>query len=80
MARTSITATKEKLHMLIDSVEDATLLELHLQLLQKHVGNADEGDTKEEIVKNLKKGFEEMKLFKEGKTKGTALKDFLNEL
>jgi uncharacterized protein YlbG (UPF0298 family) len=36
--------------------------------------------TKEEIVNNLKRGFEEMKLIKKGKLKTTSLKDFLNEL
>ncbi|MDX2002681.1 MAG: hypothetical protein SFW35_09615 [Chitinophagales bacterium] len=36
MARTSITATKEKLHKLIDSVEDVDLLELYLQLPLKY--------------------------------------------
>jgi len=39
-----------------------------------------EEDSKEAIVKNLKKGFKEMKLYKEGKLKGTQLKDFLDEL
>ncbi len=39
-----------------------------------------EGDSKDAIVANLKEGFKEMKLYKEGKTKGTPLKDFLNEL
>ncbi len=41
---------------------------------------ADGGDTKEEIIANLKDGFKEMQLYKEGKIKGTPLKDFLNEL
>ena len=40
----------------------------------------DKGDSKEEIVANLKEGFNEMKLYKEGKIKGTKLEDFLNEL
>jgi hypothetical protein len=40
----------------------------------------DEGDSKEEIIANLKEGFREMKAFKEGKTKGTPIEDFLNEL
>ncbi len=40
----------------------------------------DEDLVKEEIISNLKKGFEEMKLIKEGKLKTTSLKDFLNEL
>jgi hypothetical protein len=40
----------------------------------------DEGDSKEDIVSNLKKGFEEMQLLKKGKLKTTSLNDFLNEL
>jgi len=39
-----------------------------------------DGDSKEEVIKNIKQGFEEMKLIKEGKLKGTPLKDFLDEL
>ena len=39
----------------------------------------DQEDSKEEIIENLKQGFQEMK-YKEGKSKGTLLKDFLNEL
>ncbi len=37
----------------------------------------DDTPQKEAIVKNVKKGFEEMKLIKEGKLKTTSLKDFL---
>ena len=40
----------------------------------------DQEDSKEEIIENLKQGFREMKYYKEGKVKGTPLKDFLNEL
>lgn len=32
-----------------------------------------DGDSKEEIMDNLKQGFKEMKLYKEGKKKGTPL-------
>jgi len=38
------------------------------------------GDSKEEIIANLRQGFKEMKLYKDGKLKGTPLNDFLNEL
>ena len=40
----------------------------------------EQGDSKEEIIANLKQGFQEMKLYQEGKTEGTALEDFLDEL
>ncbi|MCF6352323.1 MAG: hypothetical protein L3J06_04865 [Cyclobacteriaceae bacterium] len=40
----------------------------------------DEEDSKEAILDNLKQGFKEMKLYKQGKMKGTPLNDFLNEL
>lgn len=40
----------------------------------------DDEPTKDEIINNLKAGFEEMRLFKKGKLKTTAAKDFLNEL
>ena len=40
----------------------------------------EDGDTKEEIIANLKQGFREMELYKEGKLQGTPLKDLLDEL
>ncbi len=40
----------------------------------------DDEPTKKEIVNNLRKGFEDMKLIKKGKLKTTSLNDFLNEL
>lgn len=40
----------------------------------------DEEPTKQEIVENLKQGFEELKLIKKGKLKTTSIDDFLNEL
>lgn len=40
----------------------------------------DEEPTKEAIVSNLKKGFEELSLIKKGKLKTTSLNDFMNEL
>ncbi len=36
--------------------------------------------TKEQILKNIKRGFEEMQLIKKGKLKTTSAKDFLEEL
>ena len=36
--------------------------------------------SKKEVLKNLKAGFEELKLYKKGKLKTTPAKDFLNEL
>ena len=39
-----------------------------------------DGDSKKEVMANLKQGFKEMKLYKEGKKEGTPLNDFLNEL
>jgi len=39
-----------------------------------------DGDSKEEVMTNLKQGFKEMKLYKQGKMRGTPLNDLLNEL
>ena len=36
--------------------------------------------TKEDVLNNIKKGLEEVQLFKKGKLKTTSAKDFLNEL
>jgi hypothetical protein len=40
----------------------------------------ESGDSKEAIVANLKKGFEEMELYKHGKIETTSAKDFLKDL
>jgi len=40
----------------------------------------DEGDTKEEIIKNIKASLEEVRLFEKGELKTTSAKDFLDEL
>lgn len=37
-------------------------------------------DSKKEIVKNLTKGFKDLKSYKQGKLKTSSAKDFLNEL
>ena len=39
-----------------------------------------DGDSKEAILSNIKKGLEEVKLARQGKLKTTPAKDFLNEL
>jgi hypothetical protein len=46
----------------------------------KEVELEEDEPSKEEIINNLKRGFEEMQLIKQGKLKTTPLKDFLNEL
>ena len=46
----------------------------------KKIETDDDEPTKEEIIANIKKGFEEMQLIKKGELKTTSLKDFLNEL
>jgi hypothetical protein len=40
----------------------------------------DEDPTKKAIIDNIKAGLEEVQLYKKGKLKTTAAKDFLNEL
>lgn len=40
----------------------------------------DDGDSREEIISNLKEGFKELELYKKGKLKTTPAKEFLNEL
>jgi len=41
---------------------------------------AEQDDSKKTVINNLKKGLEEVKLFKKGKLKTTPAKAFLNEL
>ena len=46
----------------------------------KRVKAKDDEPTKEEILKGIKQGVQEVNLIKRGKLKPTLLKDFLNEL
>ncbi|MFV0346360.1 MAG: hypothetical protein ACK5IQ_08985 [Bacteroidales bacterium] len=39
-----------------------------------------DGDSKKDIVKNLTRGFQDLKLYKQGRLKTTSAKDFLNDL
>ena len=53
------------------------------ELKKHHKGLAaleDDEPAKESTLNNIKKGLEEVKLFKKGKLKTTSAKDFLNEL
>ncbi|GEM_PF-2434812 len=49
-------------------------------LKAKGKGLKDENSSKEEIIRNLKRGFKELQLIKQGKLKTTPAKDFLNKL
>jgi hypothetical protein len=40
----------------------------------------DDEPAKEDILDNIKRGFEEMQLIKKGELKTTSAKDFLNEV
>ena len=40
----------------------------------------DDEPTKEEVIANIKRGLEEVRLIKKGELKTTSLNDFLNEL
>jgi len=40
----------------------------------------NDGDSKEAIINNIKKGLEEVKLVKEGKLKTTSAKEFLRRI
>ena len=75
----NINSRKLDIINLIKNVEDNSLIEKVWKILSK-VPENKEKDNKEAILKNMKAGFEEMKLIKQGKLKATPLKDFLDEL
>ncbi len=51
-----------------------------IDFIKKIEEEESEEPSKEEVIRNLKRGFQEMQLFKKGKLKTTPAKDFLNEL
>ena len=63
-----------------DSSQIETLKGILKALKIKFEFNTTDEPTKQKIASNLKKGFEEMQLIKNGKLKTTSLADFLNEL
>jgi len=79
-----------KIHKLPDNMRQVTVYTTdkeysHFVQLAKNLNyvkkvETDEDLAKEDIVNNIKKGFEEMQLIKKGKLKTTSLNDFLNEL
>ena len=63
----------------LDLAEDM-LDELAIEELMKEVEkDLDENDDKEEILANVREGFEEMILIQQGKLKTRSLEDFLKE-
>lgn len=58
----------------------AFLMELLSSLGFVKVSSVDEAESREDTVRHIKAGFEEMKRIKSGKEKGTSLKDFLNDV
>jgi hypothetical protein len=68
--------------IVIEHVDNKTS-ELLIELVKKlglSVKSEKETDSKKKTLKNIKQGFEEMKLINEGKLKSTPLNEFLNEL
>ncbi len=55
-------------------------LDLINELMKDVENDLDENDDKEEILANVREGFEEMILIKQGKMKGTPAREFLKEL
>jgi len=71
-----IQAIKANLHRVIDEATDADLLKSVYNLLVQET----DGDSKEAILNNIRRGIEEVKLAKQGKLKTTPAKNFFNEL
>lgn len=68
--------------IVIEHVDNKTS-ELLIELVKKlglSVKSEKESGSKKKTLKNIKQGFEEMKLINEGKLKSTSLNEFLNEL
>ena len=64
----------------ISENEYSHFLELARNLHYVKKIKTDEDASKQDLVNNLKKGFDEMVSIKKGKIKTTPLKDFLNDL
>ncbi|MCP4458825.1 MAG: hypothetical protein GY816_12500 [Cytophagales bacterium] len=72
MASTSV---KKSLHEIIDKIEDAELLDLHLKLLQKEADKNFFSTTDDEMIARAEQS---MKSVKEGKTR--SIKSFKEEV
>ena len=51
-----------------------------LKKQHKDLAALEQSESKDELLTNIKKGLQEVQLFKKGKLKTTSAKDFLNEL
>jgi hypothetical protein len=78
-SRTKLTTMRE-ITIQVPEQEYGFLLKLIKSLGFVKVTATDDGDTDEAIRQNLTEAFEEVKLIRAGKKKGTPLNEFLNEL
>ncbi len=71
----------EKIETDEQDLAENMLDELAIEELMKDIENdLDENDDKEEILANVREGFEEMILIQQGKLKGIPWEDFMKEL
>jgi hypothetical protein len=84
MATNDIQSVKLNIINKITSIEDKSLLKRVWQIIQS---NEDTKQTtrefskkEKEILNNIRKGIEEIKLIEKGKLKASSLNDFLDEL
>jgi hypothetical protein len=79
---TAILKNREMKKMVLDVKIDkySFFVELIKNFDFVHIAPEDSGDSKEDVISNLTRGFNDLKLYKQGKLKTTTAKEFLNEL
>ena len=78
----SVAIQSKKLDIItkITSIDDNSLLEKVWNLLSTSTPTKSVSKEKEELIGDIKKGLNELKMIEEGKLKSTPLKEFLDEL
>ena len=84
MATNNIQAVKLNIINKITAIDDKLLLKRVWEIISSNEESEQEArefsKEEKEILYNIKKGIEEIKLIEQGKLKASSLKDFLDEL
>lgn len=84
MATNNIQTVKLNIINKITAIEDQSLLRRVWEIIssseEAKQSTREFSEEEKEILMNIKKGMEEIKLIEKGKLKATPLKDFLDEL
>ncbi|TDG95419.1 hypothetical protein [Cardinium endosymbiont of Culicoides punctatus] len=79
MKTITIDIVNDNAFKLLKELESLKIIRLHKEK-RKHKIREDKGDSREEVLANIKRGIKDVKLFKQGKLKTISEEDFIKGL